>query len=64
MLTYLSICHIILLRDKEVINMKRYAVIYRGKKVDEIMAESHWDAVVEADKRGYSITMVDIVEVR
>ena len=43
--------------------MKKYAVIYRGRKVDEIMAESYWDAVVEADKRGYSITMVDIVEV-
>lgn len=44
--------------------MKKYAVIYRGKKVDEIMAESYWDVMVEADKRGYSITMVDIVEVR
>ena len=44
--------------------MKKYAVIYRGKKVDEIMAASHWDAVVEVDKRGYSITMIDIMEVR
>jgi len=44
--------------------MKKYAVIYRGEEVDEIRAESYWDAVVEADKRGYSITRVDIVEVR
>ena len=44
--------------------MKKYAVIYRGKKVDEIMAESQWEAVVEADKKGYIITRVDIVEVK
>lgn len=44
--------------------MKKYVVIYRGEEVDEIMAESYWDAVVEADKRGYSITRVDIVEVK
>ena len=50
--------------NKMAVEMKKYVVIYRGKKVDEIMAESHWDAVVETDKRGYSITRVDIVEVR
>ena len=44
--------------------MKKYAVIYRGEEVDEIMAESYRDAVVEANKRGYLIVMVDIVEVK
>lgn len=50
--------------NKMAAEMKKYAVIYRGKKVEEIMAASPWDALVEADKRGYSITMIDIAEVR
>lgn len=47
---------------KEEAKMKKFVVLYRGKKVDEIMAEDNWKATVEADRRGYSITMVEIRE--
>ena len=40
--------------------MNKWAVIFRGKKVDEIEAETNFDATKIADELGYFITQVDI----
>lgn len=44
--------------------MKNYRVIYRGNVVDIIEAENFSEAMKIADGRGYSITMVDIIEIK
>ncbi len=40
--------------------MTRWAIVFRGIKVDEIEADDHFNATIAADKLGYSVTMIDI----